>query len=213
MLIDMHLHESKYSSDSKITLQQIIDKAKEVGLDGICITDHDNNFIREEIEEYSKKNNFLIIAGAEILTKEGDILTFARDRICIPDSTISTNELIDFIDEKKGVGVSAHPYRNNNRGLGDYIRKVHSRLSGVESFNGSTFTHNNLQAFAIGKEFNIPCTGGSDAHVIEQVGVFATYFKDTIRDEIDFIEAVKLKQFCPAVLKEKKYEVLNMFEF
>jgi histidinol phosphatase-like PHP family hydrolase len=79
MLIDMHLHENKYSSDSKINLQQIIDKAKELGLDGICITDHDNNFIRDEIDEYSKKNNILIISGAEVLTQEGDILTFCRE--------------------------------------------------------------------------------------------------------------------------------------
>lgn len=212
MLIDMHIHESKYSSDSKINLQQIVDRAKEIGLDGICITDHDNNFIRDEIDEYSKRNNFLIISGAEILTKEGDVLTFARDRIHIPDSTINVYELMDFIDEKKGVGISAHPYRNNNRGLGECIRKVHSRLAGVESFNGSTYTHHNLQAFAIGKEFNIPCTGASDAHVIEKVGVFATYFKGNIRDEVDFIDAIKSKKFCPAMLKEKKYEILNMFE-
>ena len=39
---------------------------KTFGLDGICITDHGNNFIQDEIEEYSKKNNFLIIAGDEI---------------------------------------------------------------------------------------------------------------------------------------------------
>jgi hypothetical protein len=211
MLIDTHLHESKYSKDSKITLQQIITRAKELGLDGICITDHSNNFIRNEIDQYSKDYNFLIIAGAEILTKQGDILTFIKDKLCIPDNTIDVHELMEFIDAKSGVGISAHPYRNNNRGLGDYIRKVYSKLSGIEAFNGSTFTHQNLSAFAIGKELNISCTGGSDAHVMDKIGVFATYFKGNIRDETDFIEAIKSKQFCPAILKNNKYEVLNMF--
>lgn len=212
MLIDLHLHEKKYSNDSKISLQEIIDRAKMLGLDGICITNHDNNFIRDEIEEYSRKNDFLIIAGAEILTKEGDILTFVRERVHIPDNTIGVNELMDFIDEKKGVGISAHPFRNNNRGLGDNIRNVYNRLSGVEAFNGSTFLHHNLYGLAMAKEFGIPCTGGSDAHVIDKVGVFATYFEDNIRDEIDFIEAVKSKRFYPAMLKNNKYEIIDIFE-
>lgn len=210
MLIDTHLHENKYSSDSKINLQQIIDKAKELRLDGICITDHGNNFIKDEIDEYSKKNNILIICGAEVLTHEGDILTFSRDRINIPDKNVHVEELMDFIDEKKGVGISAHPFRNNNRGLGNYIRNIYSRLSGIEAFNGSTFSHHNLYGFAMAKEFNVPCTGGSDAHVLEKVGTFATYFSDSIRDEVDFIEAVKSKRFCPAILKEKRYEILDM---
>lgn len=212
MLIDTHLHEIKYSGDSKISMQQIIDKAKTLGLDGICITDHDNNFIRDEIEEYSRKNNFLIIAGAEILTKEGDVLTFAKNSISIPDKKLSVDELMDFIDDKKGVGISAHPFRNNNRGLGNTIKDVHLRLSGIEAFNGSTLLHHNLYGLAMAKEFGIPCTGGSDAHVIEKVGVFATYFEASIRDETDFIEAIKSKRFCPAMLKENKYEILNLFE-
>lgn len=211
MLIDTHLHEIKYSGDSKISMQQIIDKAKTLGLDGICITDHDNNSIRDEIEEYSRKNNFLIIAGAEILTKEGDVLTFAKNSISIPDKKLSIDELMDFIDDKKGVGICAHPFRNNNRGLGNTIKDVHLRLSGVEAFNGSTLLHHNLYGLAMAKEFGIPCTGGSDAHIIEKVGVFATYFEATIRDETDFIEAIKSKRFCPAMLKEDKYEILNMF--
>jgi Predicted metal-dependent phosphoesterases (PHP family) len=54
MLIDLHVHELKYSSDSHISLDDILKKAKEVGLDGVCITNHDNNFIRNEIDYYQK---------------------------------------------------------------------------------------------------------------------------------------------------------------
>lgn len=212
MLIDTHLHEIKYSGDSKISLKQIIDKAKWLGLDGICITDHGNNFIRNEIAEYSSSNNFLIIAGAEILTTAGDILTFAKCDISIPDKELSINELLDFIEEKKGVAISAHPFRNNNRGLGNTIKDVHSKLSGVEAFNGSTLLHHNLYGFALAKEFNLSCTGGSDAHVLEKVGTFATYFNDNVRDETDFIDAIKSGKFCPARFKDNKYDILDMFE-
>ena len=57
MLVDMHLHESTYSSDSKMTLAEIVSDAKAKGLDGVCITDHDSMGLRERAEAYwgSKK--------------------------------------------------------------------------------------------------------------------------------------------------------------
>ena len=42
MLVDLHLHESTYSSDSKMTLQEMVEDARAKGLDGICVTDHDS---------------------------------------------------------------------------------------------------------------------------------------------------------------------------
>ena len=73
MIIDTHIHESKFSLDSKVSLIEIMSRAKEIGLDGICITDHDNNDITEEARELSKKTGFLIIPGVEVLTYEGDM--------------------------------------------------------------------------------------------------------------------------------------------
>ena len=42
MLIDLHMHEMTYSKDSFLKLSQIVEIAKEKGLDGISITDHDS---------------------------------------------------------------------------------------------------------------------------------------------------------------------------
>ena len=50
MLVDMHLHESTYSSDSKMTLAEIVSDAKAKGLDGVCITDHDSMGLKEVAE-------------------------------------------------------------------------------------------------------------------------------------------------------------------
>ena len=36
MLVDLHIHESKYSLDSHVSLEKIIEEAKRKGLDGIC---------------------------------------------------------------------------------------------------------------------------------------------------------------------------------
>ena len=58
--------------------------SKELGLDGICITDHDNNLLRNEIGDYAYINDLLVIVGAEVYTREGDILVFGLDDIPEP---------------------------------------------------------------------------------------------------------------------------------
>ena len=76
MIIDTHIHESKYSPDSFIELRKATDIAKLIGLDGICITNHDNNNLRNDIGDYAKINGILVIVGTEVLTYQGDILVF-----------------------------------------------------------------------------------------------------------------------------------------
>ena len=42
MLVDMHLHALPNSTDSFLTLEEIVSLAKMRGLDAICLTDHDS---------------------------------------------------------------------------------------------------------------------------------------------------------------------------
>lgn len=210
MIIDTHIHEKKYSPDSHFNLEEAVNTAKSVGLDGICITDHDNNKIKSEALEYGKKNDFLIIVGAEILTFEGDILIFGVDEL--PDKMVHAEELLDIVNMHKGAAISAHPFRTNNRGLKDYIRNVKDMLSGVEVFNGSTTPHHNLYAYALATELELPLFGASDAHITEKIGTYATVFEDGIKNERDFIDCINSKNLCPAVLKNGRYEKINIFD-
>ena len=41
MIIDTHLHERTFSGDSRMNLLELVSEARRKGLDGICITDHD----------------------------------------------------------------------------------------------------------------------------------------------------------------------------
>ena len=47
MIIDTHMHEKTYSSDSFLSLEDIVKKSKSMGLDGVCITDHESNEIKD----------------------------------------------------------------------------------------------------------------------------------------------------------------------
>ena len=73
MLVDMHLHECTYSSDSKISLEEIVTIARSRGLDAVCITDHDSMGLREYAAEYSDRTGFPIFVGIEFFSLQGDI--------------------------------------------------------------------------------------------------------------------------------------------
>lgn len=197
MIIDTHIHENKYSSDSFIDFKKAIDMAKLIGLDGICITNHDNNDLRMDLGDYVKINGVLVIVGAEVLTHQGDILVFGLKDI--PKEKMHAEELLRLVKKHKGVAITAHPFRNNNRGLENHLHEVADLLDGVESFNGSTYSYHNLYAYATATQLGLPSLGASDAHVMDRIGKYATKFYDTIRDDIDFIEAIKSKNFHPVM--------------
>jgi predicted metal-dependent phosphoesterase TrpH len=209
LIIDLHLHESKYSPDSNMSLNVAIETAKSIGLDGICVTNHDNNYLRNEIGDFASINNMLVIVGAEILTFEGDILVFGVNNL--PEEMIHVEQLLKMVKDNNGVAISAHPFRDNNRGLGDHIRKVDGDLWGIESFNGSTLPHHNLYAYTLATQLGIPSIGASDAHIPQNVGKYATYFSSTIRDYKDFIESIKSRNFCPVIRKAGHFEKINIY--
>jgi len=202
MIIDTHLHESKYSLDSFISLEEIVEQARLIGLDGICITDHDSNEIKEEARLLSQKTGFLIITGAEVLTWQGDVIVFGLEHI--PQERMHAPELIDLVVKEGGVAISAHPFRQNNRGMGHAIREM-KLLGGVEAFNGSTEYRHNMEAYLLARELGLPCLGGSDAHIRDKVGCYATVFPDGIRDEQDLIQAIYAREVYPVTYLDGQY--------
>ena len=199
MLIDMHLHQDRHSFDSRVSLEEIIEEAKAKGLDGICITDHDNMDLKEMISDFYR-DDLKIFVGTEILTTEGDILVVGLDEMPVYDpddraSLLTPSELLKLVHEAGAIAISAHPYRNNNRGLGDNIYKYHSEadwaLTAVEVLNGSTPFNENYKALMTAEESFLGTTGGSDAHVRNRVGLMATYFPYEINTEAELIQALK----------------------
>ena len=76
MFVDTHMHECTYSTDSFLSLKEIVEIAKQKGLDGICITDHDSMGLKETAEAYSRETGFPIFVGIEYYSLQGDIVAF-----------------------------------------------------------------------------------------------------------------------------------------
>lgn len=210
MIIDTHIHESKYSDDSGMSLEEVVKRAKQIGLDGVCITNHDNNHLRNEIGDSCYIDGVLVIVGAEILTRQGDILVFGMDKV--PEGMVESSFLTCEAKKQGAITISAHPYRHNNRGLGNHIESVSESLTAVEAFNGSTYMHHNLYAYAKAMEFNLPALGASDAHVISKIGAYSTCFESGIRDHKDFIEAIKEGHYSPVRNAGNGFEKIDIFK-
>ena len=185
MLVDMHLHECTYSTDSFLHLEEIVSIARQKGLDAICITDHDSMGLRERAEAYSREIGY-------------------------PDQRVSAQDFIDLVREKDGFCVSCHPFRSNNRGLREHLRDVHG-LDGVEVLNGSTPLEENRTALRFCRELGLKAIGASDAHVPEQVGKYVTWLPETVTTLPDFVTALHTLETRPAIWTGSGYDVVTEF--
>lgn len=207
MIIDMHVHEKTHSLDSKMSLNEIIKKGKEIGLNGVCITDHDSMGLKDEIINYRKENkDFIVLLGVEILTYDGDILAFGLNEM--PQKKLYAYELIDLVNEQGGVTIAAHPFRKNNRGLEDKIKK-YEKLTGIEGLNGNTDFDNNYKSIEIANTRYGNFFGSSDAHNVNNLGKYATKFNNIIKDESDLIKEIKNNNFKPVFFDGKNYVEFN----
>jgi predicted metal-dependent phosphoesterase TrpH len=62
MYFDMHVHSS-ISPCSQLDLDEILRHARSIGLDGVCITDHDTMEARYLLNEGIQKDGLCVIVG------------------------------------------------------------------------------------------------------------------------------------------------------
>ena len=208
MLVDMHLHALPNSTDSFLTLEEIVSLAKLRGLDAVCLTDHDSMGRKEFAEEYSRKVGFPIFVGVEYFSLWGDITAWGIDSF--PDQRIEAQAFINQVNAAGGFCVSAHPFRNNNRGFEDHLREARG-LHGVEVLNGSTDMDSNRKALRYCRELGLKAIGSSDSHVPKQVGKYVTWLPEKVDNLKDFVVQLHTCDTRPAIWNGIGYDVVDAF--
>ena len=212
MLIDLHTHTYPKSDDSFIGVDDLIDTTKRLGLDGVCLTEHDVFWSWDEVRALSKKHNFLVLPGCEINTDAGHILVFGLEQYVF--GLHKPDFVRQMVDREGGVIVSAHPYRRRfleeparqpdaradmlERAIGDCFFRS---CDAVESINGRGTAPENLFSQDLGNSLCLNSTGGSDAHRVEQLGTAATRFEKKISDFTDLIEEMRAGRFTAVDLR------------
>ncbi len=213
LLIDLHTHTYPKSDDSFVNVDDLIDRAKNLGLDGICLTEHDGFWSQDEVKELSRRHAFLVLPGSEINTDAGHILVFGLQEYVF--GLHKPAFLRHAVNKVGGVMVAAHPYRR--RYLSDPGRNPDARAEmlqravaddfflmcdAIEGCNGRGKSDENEFSVDLGNAFALPATAGSDAHRLEQLGTVATRFDRRIEDVETLITEIKAGRFRPEALRQ-----------
>ena len=118
MLIDLHSHTAPRSYDALQTPEDLIIEAKGLGLDALCLTEHDVFWEHEELSRLSRRYGLLLLPGCEVNTDEGHFLAYGLEGYVFGMHKLSF--LWQQVEQAGGALVAAHPYRR--RGIGGLRR-------------------------------------------------------------------------------------------
>jgi len=177
--IDLHVH-SRFSGDTDAEPEELIMHAIKQGLHGIAFTEHYSYEVSEPLEELKEqyKDKVMIFRGVEFSALEGHCLIFGVNTDALSIRQLSLQEVIRIVNEAGGVVIPSHPYRKGNS-LGDVIKNAMG-ICAIEGYNGCNMHAYNARAVEMARVLNIPYTGGSDAHLPDEVGLCLTEFEDVV---------------------------------
>lgn len=166
MIIDFHIH-TRFSYDSMMSPRKILAIAKQRGLDGIVVCDHNTVKGGLEVKKLNRGNDFMVIVGAEIATDAGDVTgIFLSEEI----NSRNFTEVAREIKKQGGKVILNHPYKGHDLSKVDF-----SLVDFIEGFNGRTSEAGNQKAVELAQKYAIPIIAGSDAHLYAEIGNCKTY--------------------------------------
>jgi len=208
--VDLHIHTFPASQCSSSSADDMLQEAGRIGLDAVCITDHNYVWKPADIEALSEKHGILVFNGNEITTDQGDMLVFGMHRDV--QGIIKLQDLKQMVDEDEGFVIAAHPFRGflifNTSEIGLTVEKAMQRpalkqVHALEVLNGKVTERENVFAGKVAAGLGMPATGGSDAHDVVGVGKYATCFDAPIANEKELVAALKRGAYSAVRFRER----------
>ncbi|MFQ5826036.1 MAG: PHP-associated domain-containing protein [Dehalococcoidia bacterium] len=218
MVLDLHVHTFQGSGDSNIEYRDVVPRAREAGLDGICITEHG---VKKTglAEKLAREYDFLVLEGMETSTELGDILVFGLDSL--PRTLYRAADMRDYVEKAGGVMIAAHPFRSEitrpimlktspRLTLEDACRRpILNLVDGIEVANGWSAEEDVEFCLQLSARMGLRATGGSDAHLPQQIGCCITIFENGIRSEADLVAELKRGRFLAQDRRRKEQKGPN----
>jgi len=192
--IDLHVHTSVSSPCSLIEPGMMVERALEIGLDGVCVTEHDEIEGAEVARELGRKYGLTVFRGIEMYTDFGDMLVYGLYRDA-PAWKTPFEELLAMCREAGAGIVPAHSCRVTGEleKLYGWERAEYllSKVTAIETHNGGCTPEGNRAALELAKRYGLPGIGGSDAHHLFQIGRCLTVFDDVVGSDEELVAALK----------------------
>ena len=171
--VDCHLH-TVASGDSVLTVEELAGRARQAGLDVVCITDH--NVTSAAMAAAGRDLGVRVIVGEEIRTPDGDVIgLFLGERV---PYVLPVAEVIGRIRGQGGLVYVPHPFDLGRSSLGRVLPGLCAAgsVDVIEVFNAKIADQAlNDEAARLAARFGLPGGAGSDAH--DAPGVGAAYLE------------------------------------
>lgn len=196
--IDHHIHTTRHSPDSFIDPDDLIDRAREAGLDGVVITEHDALWDPDELAELaSRADGLTVLSGVEVSAREGHFLVYGLTDLddCRPGVRLKT--LLEVVEDQGAAIVAAHPYRWD-QDFDGIVARHGAVFDALEVVSNNVMPEMRSQIEAMLERCpEMGATGSSDAHDPMTVGCYFTEFPGPIRTMADFVSALKSRSGRP----------------
>ena len=182
-LADLHIH-TIYSYEGTASVPAVLRRARQIGLDVIAITDHDEIAGSLKASELAANYGIEVIPAMEVTTAEGDLLAFNITEKIQRD--LSLIETVLSIRDLGGFCIVPHPMAG---GIGMKSLRAYSILKAlrhpdvaqtliaIETYNATAIDKMGIHyARILADRLDIAQTASSDAHVVEAIGLGATEF-------------------------------------
>lgn len=211
MIVDFHVHTVRGSSDSALSIDEMITVASLRGLDGILITEHNSIWHDEAFYAWALDESVQLLNGIEVSTNWGHIVVIGLPRYI---SGIHDAEVLRIIANRyHGFLIAAHPFRR----VFERGRQVHNLLGlhhptveeaashplfdlvdDVEVLNSGTSDHENALAREIARRRGWPGIGASDSHSANSVGQDVTVIDRPVSVVEDLLDLLHARRYRPA---------------
>ncbi|MDC7223497.1 MAG: PHP-associated domain-containing protein [Spirochaetales bacterium] len=190
--IDLHIHTSRYSPCSSISVEELALLAPLSGLDGVVITEHNFQWSSAEKEEFqSRLGKVRLYCAMEADVKEGHFLVIGGEIRERWDRNRSLADLVAFAADQEAALIWAHPGRfvplpENLEELAPF-----HAIHGVEVMSSNIREKHQEGIVSVLKTLKKPSLAGSDSHNPLTLGTYATLFPELPEDEKDLARMIK----------------------
>jgi predicted metal-dependent phosphoesterase TrpH len=184
---DLHVH-SRYSPDSRLSLEQIVARLPYVGLRGFALTDHNSVGGQARLADLQAQHpGYLFLPAVEVSTVEGHLLAYGLHEAPPPHRPLA--ESVEWVRARGGEPVPAHPFRWTH-GIGRAAATTVA-VKSMEVRNGHNSVLANARAELLAAQRGLGATGGSDGHAEADLGQAYTEFPEGVASHDDLLEAIR----------------------
>src|SRR6202162_2701435 len=174
--VDLHLHTNRGSSDSNLAPEDLVDRARAIGIGAVCITEHDNMWDSREMAAMAGDSGVIFLRGMEVTTDMGHVGAFGLERYV--GGIYKLAELRRVIDLEGGILIATHPFRYKLDPRFSFINpdsepidptfpdraaklKIFELVAAIEVLNGACGEDENVFALKAARHLGIDEAAGS----------------------------------------------------